>query len=257
MKLSPKFKLILLSSVLLEFAFCFLKPDQVSSSQKSNRIKPALVYTAATASPVHPAPKEAVKHQCQDVMKIVDPDSIFDAIAACAASCLLESDKRRNAKAEHSHHVPSSATNWINDENAFVLQNTIDRLKLKLAEERTSSDRDEASSWIRWMKSTPTPMIIDLSPELRMIANTTMSDADFDMIQQSRMQFLSRMGAKLILFPSGVALSHPLREPPASLVYGKLLFGGVTRYRRLNDVFPNLNACRVLIPKIVVFDWFV
>mmetsp|Transcript_11390 Transcript_11390/g.25788 ORF Transcript_11390/g.25788 Transcript_11390/m.25788 type:complete len:515 (+) Transcript_11390:2-1546(+) len=37
----------------------------------------------------------------------------------------------------------------------------------------------------------------------------------------------------LILLPSGSSLSRPLREPPASLVYGKLLYGGVTRYRRL------------------------
>eukprot|EP00535_Pseudo-nitzschia_heimii_P012756 CAMPEP_0197198740 /NCGR_PEP_ID=MMETSP1423-20130617/33523_1 /TAXON_ID=476441 /ORGANISM="Pseudo-nitzschia heimii, Strain UNC1101" /LENGTH=570 /DNA_ID=CAMNT_0042652577 /DNA_START=429 /DNA_END=2141 /DNA_ORIENTATION=- len=102
-----------------------------------------------------------------------------------------------------------------------------------MAEERKGLDRDEASAWIRWMKSTPTPMIVDLSPDLRVIANSTMSDSSFDLIEQSRTQFLSRIGARLILLPSGSSLSRPMREPPASLIYGKLLYGGVTRYRQL------------------------
>jgi hypothetical protein len=227
---------LILFSISLEFSSCFLNNDQFSSSQKWSRIEHIVFDTATTASPVAPTPKEEAQTSLsQVVLNIIDRDSIFDVVAEGAASCLLESDKRRDAKAEHSGLVSSSATNWINDENAFVLQKTIDKLKLKMAEERTGLDRDEASAWIRWMKSTPTPMVIDLSPELRVIANATMTDANFVMIQQSRTQFLSRMGAKLILLPSGSSLSRPLREPPASLVYGKLLFGGVTRYRRLNS----------------------
>lgn len=159
--------------------------------------------------------------------------AIFDIIAGNAASCLLESDKRRDAKAEHSKLVSSSATNWINDRTAFALERSINRLKVKLPEERTGLDRDDASAWIRWMKSSPTPLIIDLSSDLRSVANATMADSNFEMIEQSRSQFLSRMGARLILLPSGTSLSKPLWEPPASLIFGKLLYGGVTRYRRL------------------------
>ena len=228
-------KLILLS-ISLEFCFCFLNNDQFSSSQKWSRIEHIVFDAATTTSPVAPTSKEEARMSLsQDVLNNIDRDSIFDIVAESAALCLLESDKRRDAKAEHSGLVASSVTNWINDENASALQKTIDKLKLKMAEERTGLDRDEASAWIRWMKSTPTPMVIDLSPELRVIANATMTDANFDLIQQSRTQFLSRMGVKLILLPSGSSLSRPLREPPASLVYGKLLFGGVTRYRRLNS----------------------
>ena len=186
------------------------------------------LYSASMATPPASASKEESSSN-----PAASSSSIFDIIAGEAASCLLDSDKRRDAKAEHSELVSSSATNWINDETAFVLQKAIDRLKLKLAEERAGLDRDEASAWIRWMKSTPTPMIVDLSPELRVIANATVSDENLDLIEQSRTQFLSRMGARLILLPSGSSLSRPLREPPASLVYGKVLYGGVTRYRRL------------------------
>ena len=228
-------KLILLS-ISLEFSSCFLNNDQFSSSQKWSRIEHIVFDTASTASPVAPTSKEEAQTSLsQDVLNKIDRDSIFDIVAESAAKCLFESDKRRDAKAEHSGLVASSVTNWINDENASTLQKTIDKLKLKMAEERTGLDRDEASAWIRWMKSTPTPMVIDLSPELRVIANATMTESNFDLIQQSRTQFLSRMGVKLILLPSGSSLSRPLKEPPASLVYGKLLFGGVTRYRRLNS----------------------
>mmetsp|Transcript_23569 Transcript_23569/g.26459 ORF Transcript_23569/g.26459 Transcript_23569/m.26459 type:complete len:262 (+) Transcript_23569:48-833(+) len=147
-------------------------------------------------------------------------DSVFDIIAGVAASCLFESDKCRDNKKEDS--------NLISSENASILQKAIDRLKLKFAEERVGLDRDKASMWIRWMKSSPTPMIIDLSPEFR---NVSISDANLDLIEQSRAQFSSRMSARLILLPSGSSLSRSLREPPDSLLYGKLLYGGVTRYR--------------------------
>lgn len=151
-------------------------------------------------------------------------DSVFDIIAGVAASCLFESDKRRDNKREDS--------NLISSENASILQKAIDRLKLKFAEERVGLDRDKASMWIRWMKSSPTPMIIDLSPEFRAVANVSISDANLDLIEQSRAQFSSRMSARLILLPSGSSLSRSLREPPDSLLYGKILYGGVTRYCR-------------------------
>jgi len=151
-------------------------------------------------------------------------DSVFDIIAGVAASCLFESDKCRDNKREDS--------NLISSENASILQKAIDRLKLKFAEERVGLDRDKASMWIRWMKSSPTPMIIDLSPEFRAVANVSISDANLDLIEQSRAQFSSRMSARLILLPSGSSLSRSLREPPDSLLYGKILYGGVTRYCR-------------------------
>ena len=220
-------KFILLA-ILLELSSSFLNPGHISTSGNLNQRETILFDSAATTSADAPA-------QNLENLNNIDQDSIFNVVAKCAAACLLESDKRRDAKAEHSGLVSSSTTNWINDENAFVLQNVVDKVKLKVAEERTGLDRDEASAWIRWMKSTPTPMIIDLSPELRVIANSSMSESSFDLIEQSREQFLSRIGARLILLPSGSSLSRPLREPPASLIYGKLLYGGVTRYRRLNS----------------------
>ena len=226
---------LLVLCILVESSFCFLNNDKFSLSRRFSRVPITCdTTTAATASPAA-TNGDKIEAILTTTQQPFVGDSIFDIVAGRAASCLLESDKRRDAKAEHSNRVPSGITNWIDDEHAFILQKAIDKLKLKLAEERTGLDRDEASAWIRWMKSSPTPIIIDLSPEFRVVANGTMSDANFDMIHQSRTQFLSRMGAKLILLPSGSSLSRPLREPPASLIFGKLLYGGVTRYRRLNS----------------------
>ncbi|KAL3911223.1 MAG: hypothetical protein SGILL_007366 [Bacillariaceae sp.] len=180
--------------------------------------------------------------------------SIFDVVSARAAECLWESDKRRDAKAEHSKLVSSSTTNWINDHTAFALQTAVDRLRLKFAEERTGLDRDEASAWIRWMKSSPAPIIVDMSQEMRTIANDTiLSDASrLDLIETGRGQFLSRLGARLILLPSGMSLSKPLLEPPASLIYGKLIYGGVTRYRRLVSSNSNRKPPRKAGEKTVI-----
>ena len=45
--------------------------------------------------------------------------------------------------------------------------------------------------------------------------------------------FLQRIFSRLIALPSGMALPHALSEPPASIIYDKLLLGGATRYRLL------------------------
>ncbi|CAJ1939195.1 unnamed protein product [Cylindrotheca closterium] len=158
----------------------------------------------------------------------------FDIVSARAARCLYDSEVKRDSRVSE-EPTPSTATNWINDASAYALQKALDKLKIKLPEERTSIDRDESSSWMRWMKSAPTPLIVDLSASTREIANQTISDASIDLIDLTREDFLSRLGCRLILFPSGSSLSTPLLEPPASMIYGKLLYGGITRCRLLSS----------------------
>jgi hypothetical protein len=62
----------------------------------------------------------------------LDGMTMFEIIAGRAASCLLESDKRRNAMAEHSNRVASGVSNWIDDVTAFALQKAFNRVKLKV-----------------------------------------------------------------------------------------------------------------------------
>ena len=164
---------------------------------------------------------------------VVRQDSAFDLLAGRAALCLLESDIRRDAIGKEAGTQASSATNWINDASAFALQKAFDRLCIKLPDQRMGLDRDESSAWMRWMKTVPTPMIVDFSEPFRELVDATLSDKSYDLIDQSKEAFLNRVGCRMILLPSGTALPRPLSEFPASIIYGKLLYGGVTRSRLL------------------------
>lgn len=157
----------------------------------------------------------------------------FELLAGRASACLLESDIRRNAIGKPGGTQASSATNWINDASAFALQKVFDKMELKLPDKSELLERDEAATWIRWMKSTPTPLIVDLTTDLRNQVNETIHDKTLELIGITRNEFLSRMACRLVLLPSGATLQQPFTEPPASIIYGKLLYGGVTRYRLL------------------------
>jgi len=165
-------------------------------------------------------------------------DDAFSMLAELASSALIQSDMRRDAKGTKggkSASGPSSATNWIDDESAYALQQALNQLSLKLPNQRKGLDRDNAGAWLRWMKGTPTVLQIDLSKDLQSIANTTISDKNLDLLDTSREEFLQRLGCKLLLFPSGAELKAPLVEPTGALNFGKLLYGGVTRYRLLSS----------------------
>lgn len=83
------------------------------------------------------------------------------------------------------------------------------------------------------MKATPTPMIINLSEELREIASSTLLGKNMDLVDETTLEVLPRLGCRLVILPSGAELDSPLSEAAGSMVYGKLLFGGVSRYRLL------------------------
>jgi hypothetical protein len=105
-------------------------------------------------------------------------------------------------------------------------------------------DRDEASTWIRWMKSTPTPLLIDLSADFQRIGNSSLTDEYLTLLGMTRKAFLERMGCRLILLPSGASLSDSLVEATGGMIYGKLLYGGVTRYRLLQSSTSSRTARR-------------
>jgi hypothetical protein len=80
--------------------------------------------------------------ESQVISSHIDDDdlSIFEIVAGRAATCLVESDLRRDAKEGYSNVVSSSATNWINDATAFALQKAVDRVKLKVRYETTDTN---------------------------------------------------------------------------------------------------------------------
>jgi vesicle-fusing ATPase len=60
-----------------------------------------------------------------------------------------------------------------------------------------------------------------------------------DRIDSDHESFLRRIGCRLIALPSGETLSTNLQTPPGAMVYGKLLMGGVTRYRLIGSSRTN------------------
>jgi len=168
------------------------------------------------------------------------PKNPFELISCLASSCLYHSYLKKDAGGKAGGGDTASGTNWIDEEKAFLLKNALDRTILKLTEERNGLDRDEAFTWIRWMRSSPTPILVDLTHDFRKVASETiLTNKMLDTISCSRDSFLNRLSCRIILLPSGVSLNSPLSEPPGSIVYGKLLYGGVTRYRILQSSNSN------------------
>lgn len=155
--------------------------------------------------------------------------SAFENIAQAAAFFIVESDLGRHAIGQTD---APSATKWMDEKGAEKLRHALDQIKLKLPQERSGVDRDQSSQWIQFFKSVPSPAVVDFSEEFRQAVNQTLP-AQVDRLPSSRDDLLQRMAFRLILLPSGTALPSPLVEFIHSLIYGKLLYGGVERSRLL------------------------
>jgi hypothetical protein len=209
-------------------------------SQAKNHVNGEVFSSPKNGEYMKQASDVAVLSESNDVGRNLSMnDSIFNFVASSVAVCLYQSDIRRDAIGKAAGKQASSATNWINDASALALQNALDQLCLQPpsndlpTDAYSNKERDNAIQSIRWFKSVPCPAILDLSSELQSAINATLTDTALQEIAQSRHDFLSRVGCRVLLLPSGAALTSPLTEPPASVVYGKLLYGGVTRYRQL------------------------
>lgn len=58
---------------------------------------------------------------------------IFSIVASRAATCLYDSDVKRDAKGGKEGNVASGATNWIDDASAFALKNALDKVTLQVS----------------------------------------------------------------------------------------------------------------------------
>ena len=209
------------------------------------------VPNGMTATPIEPAKLAA---PTEEQLQNDDTEDAFTLLASLAATTLLQSDRRRDAIGKNIGAQASSATNWIDEGSAFRLRSVLNSLELWSPGAESTGDRerdDEAITWLRWMRSIPRPVVVDLSSEARIAANETVSDEFLQLLnlsmedndseakisdgkmKQIRNEFLNRLGCKLILLPSGQSMQGSLCEPNGSLIFGKLLYGGVTRYRIL------------------------
>jgi vesicle-fusing ATPase len=161
-----------------------------------------------------------------------DDDDAFEAVCALATLCLLESDRSTNQ--DNGSKTPH---NWIDGRASSLLQTALNHLEVKLPHQRQNLDRDDAATWLKWLKAIPSPVVVDLTSELSRIANTALHNNAYgkSLSPVEQQSLLRRLDCKLYLFPSGAALQQPIHSPGSSLVYGKLLYGGVRRFRLLSS----------------------
>lgn len=164
------------------------------------------------------------------------------ALMGNIVQCLVKSDLKRQEGGDGSGST--GWTSWVDDKTAFSLRCCIDQLALAKPvnpsdtgglglKQELLAERDETISWLRWLKATPSPVMLDLSDELREVASSLIYDKDLEMIESTREEFLARIGVNMILLPSGKSLDHTIRSAPGALVFGKLFYGGANRYRLL------------------------
>ena len=108
-------------------------------------------------------------------------------------------------------------------------------------------DDEQRAQWIQWMKSTPNTVFLDLTSHIQQMVAQNYHNAKTDderWITQDHLQFVdmtleeytSRIACHVILIPSGVETApFSLVESTGAHVYGKLLYGGVTRFRLLKS----------------------
>ena len=165
--------------------------------------------------------------------------SAWEILAGNVLTCLIASDMKRATGMDGGS---TGWTSWIEESSSFKLQQCVDRLAFGCEEPNAnttsieaSSSRDETLRWMKWMKATPSSMVVELSSEFRSAVQGLLTEGDLERAgivdAQSRTDFLSRIGCRLILLPSGRSLQTNIQTPPGAMVYGKLLYGGVTRYR--------------------------
>ena len=85
-------------------------------------------------------------------------------------------------------------------------------------------------------------MVVKLTAGFRIGANETVTDNQLKMMDVTRQQILDRLRYRLILLSLGGELRHLLQTPTGGIVYGKLLYGGVKRFRLINNSGSGKNA---------------
>jgi hypothetical protein len=177
-----------------------------------------------------------------------DKLSAFQELAEHVFGTLIQSDCKRNRGYDG---ASTGWTAWVDEKSSTQLQNTIDHIQLVV--NPSSVHKDEYGQWIGWIRSCPAPMMMELTPELRdavsntsgykaIVRNRTLgtndsANADYP----GGKAFLNRIGMRLIYLPSGSTLSTPLQTAPGAMVHGKLLSGGVTRFRLIGSSSDELG----------------
>ena len=159
----------------------------------------------------------------------------FNLIAETISDTLIQSDLKRDSDFEG---ASTGWANWIHEASAFRFQQVLNKVCLS-----NDTGHDKHLSWMRWVQRLPVPLVLDFSDFLqaavkRNIASSTL----FEAIGTNEVDFLARIDCKMIILPSGSTLQSPLQSAPGAMIYGKLLQGGVTRFRMVGSTSAKRRA---------------
>ena len=116
---------ILITFYLLSMWNCIELTEVVAFSPHTNRLQRSCSLYATIAT-------HGTK-TVENVSKLPsNGNDSFQIIAELAASTLVRSDMRRDAKGEDSKPTGSSATNWIDDASSFALKQALNNIYLKV-----------------------------------------------------------------------------------------------------------------------------
>ncbi|GAX21615.1 hypothetical protein FisN_29Hh050 [Fistulifera solaris] len=176
-----------------------------------------LSYAAAFVGPISPTFSRRTSFQT----------TVWNDLAGNVMHCLFQSDVKRDQGFDG---ASTGWTNWVDEKSSKALRDCLDSFSL------LPTDADEqVQTCFRWLSNCPAPAIVDLSQELRTRVTARMTQYDTSFSHQDlSSDFVQRVACHLILLPSGSMLQQSLQSPAGTMIHGKLLQGGVTRFRRLN-----------------------
>jgi len=209
--------------------------DQNVQLSSSTSLLQSSTTTTTTTRTLEPKKTDQTSPQEQEGLTCIQ------TLAGNMINCLIKSDLKRKFGGDGGS---TGWTSWVDDKSSYQLRCCIDASMLDIPSDAPidfnkgeSSDqlqyRDKVNKWIRWLKASPSPIIIEMSDELRQAANEFLFDDDLKNIESTRDELLNRMGLRLITLPSGQTLNHPIRTAAGAMAFGKLLWGGAKRYRLL------------------------
>lgn len=163
-----------------------------------------------------------------------DDSSAWDVLAGNVAACLIQSDLKRDSGYDGGS---TGWTSWVEASSAFRLEQCINKLVWEQAE----------GVWMRWMKSSPHSLTLECSSILKDSVDPYLTQDNLELVGQTREEFLSRIACRIYALPSGSTLTRNLQTTPGGMIYGKLLYGGVSRYRILGGRQPRRTGERTAI----------
>ncbi len=186
------------------------------SSKRRSLTTSSLFASSPTSSPTptttndRPTYNDEVKLQ-ESTVSIQNNDNengdnaykYFDILAGNVVNCLIKSDLKRKGGGDGGGST--GWTSWVDDASAYQLKSCIDFLSLNLLQQQDQhqqegqvkrgveednlttiidkddyTDHDKVISWMRWLKASPAPLVIEMSNELRNAANQYIYDDDLE-----------------------------------------------------------------------------